>query len=568
MATATAIASNMNKMDIATSAELDRDVWKDLWTKAKNIQTVVWQNLPGTEEQKKLSLKASLVLIVLTSLLSTSYYRIGKDEFVQSKQKSLSLFGGITGTQQKTLRSYNNKNEGQIFRAWDVCPEDYPPLHPIVHERQDEVRKEHEQSTAQETYQLNTIVGGDALKIRTIEHGYFALHSEEDQEDRYAVQGSAWTDYEIVFSNGEQFVSSTTGKSLNTLIEPKGNWGESRTMIGHLGNHAAYTGWMHHNYAYFLHDNLPNIAYMKYLLPDDTQFILGYSEVHFNLLNFIDPDFVKNRITWIQRDDHIFYVDGNLTVADINSPQTAGCCEQFEPLRQWMAETHSETTPSKEKIVLFYTRVNKKTGEKNKDEMNGRILNAEKEKLVLARIQDKLTQYNRKEKLVVFDGLNDDGETTMSIEDQFRLFRSASTIIGPHGAGIGGNLVWTSPFAQNCDDRVQLLEFRPRLDDDDLALSSPSSRGSYFKNFRKWPFEYHQVLYSENSTPEITDIDIDNLDDALDAMWGGPDKRHYHFNLTESAWNFPNMDEAVYMQNLMESKEQNRDTRLKIQFAA
>ena len=50
---------------------------------------------------------------------------------------------------------------------------------------------------------------------------------------------------------------------------------------------------------------------------------------------------------------------------------------------------------------------------------------------LLACIQDKLTQNNQKEKLVVFDRFNNQDKMTMSIDDQFRLFHLALMIIGP-----------------------------------------------------------------------------------------------------------------------------------------
>ena len=45
----------------------------------------------------------------------------------------------------------------------------------------------------------------------------------------------------------------------------------------------------------------------------------------------------------------------------------------------------------------------------------------------------------------------------------------------------------------------------------------------YFANIRKWPFDYHTLLYTKRSTKEITQIDLETLNDALDAMWGTPE---------------------------------------------
>lgn len=41
-----------------------------------------------------------------------------------------------------------------------------------------------------------------------------------------------------------------------------------------------------------------------------------------------------------------------------------------------------------------------------------------------------------------------------------------------------------------------------------------------YANIRKWPLEYHTLLYTSDSTRNATQINLDTFDDALDAMWG------------------------------------------------
>ena len=108
---------------------------------------------------------------------------------------------------------------------------------------------------------------------------------------------------------------------------------------------------------------------MKALVPETTKFILGYDELHARILEFIDPIFYE-RIFWIQRDSHIVEITdgGNLTVTTTSSPNYGGCCEQFDPLRRWMAEAHPEV-PAK-KVIIFYTRSDKETGKKNEDNID------------------------------------------------------------------------------------------------------------------------------------------------------------------------------------------------------
>jgi len=163
-----------------------------------------------------------------------------------------------------------------------------------------------------------------------------------------------------------------------------------------------------------------------------------------------------------------------------------------------------------------------------------------------------MVKYKRPEKFLIFSGQI--GGKTLDYMTQFMVFRAASTIIGPHGSGLGGNLVFTNPFASSCNERTQLLEFIPgqesaqvqslyvtyvsisRQGSDVMMLSShpdqqPTSLTLYFilitfrqfPNYRKWPLDYHSILYTANSTGQTTYINLQDLDDALDAMWGNDD---------------------------------------------
>jgi hypothetical protein len=166
------------------------------------------------------------------------------------------------------------------------------------------------------------------------------------------------------------------------------------------------------------------------------------------VFQFLDPDFVK-RVKWFIR-DNVFHIEGNLTVAiPLSVPIVFGCCGAFDPMRQWVAEMHPDR-PAK-KLVIYYSRGG------STDTSHGRIIDISLEKEIIEYIRAAMQRHGKKEDLVVFNGQFEG--RTMPIERQFALFRSASTIIGPHGTGIGGNFVWTNPFSRTCEERTQLLEF-------------------------------------------------------------------------------------------------------------
>lgn len=204
------------------------------------------------------------------------------------------------------------------------------------------------------------------------------------------------------------------------------------------------------------------------MVPETTGFLLVDCNVTKNVIRVIDPEFYK-RVKWITR-DQIFHIKGSLTVAlPLGIPIVFGCCGGWDPMRQWMATSHPQI-PKKKKII-FYSRGG------SKDTHHGRVVEPTHEKHILDRIKMAKRKYGRNEEIVIFTGQS--GGKTMSVEKQFELFRSAHTIIGPHGSGLGGNFAWTNPFASNCEERVKLLEFTPGQD----SAQVQSLYATYVSNF-------------------------------------------------------------------------------------
>lgn len=225
----------------------------------------------------------------------------------------------------------------------------------------------------------------------------------------------------------------------------------------------------------------------------------------------MDPKFVS-RVVWIQQ-DQIFHIKGNLTVQiPVDIPNVYGCCFGWDPLRQWIAESHPDRIPNEQvpqKHVLFYTRSAASVE-------NGRALDPKLEQQLLERIRLKLIQHGRDERVILFSGEDRDGNV-LPLVNQFALVRGSSTWIGPHGGALGGNFAWMDPFPKTCEDRPKILEFIPGSSTGKLPLYA-----STFGNIRKWPLDYHTLLYTQNTTDEFAYIDLEQFDDALDKMWGKP----------------------------------------------
>ena len=125
-----------------------------------------------------------------------------------------------------------------------------------------------------------------------------------------------------------------------------------------------------------------------------------------------------------------------------------------------------------------------------------------------------MEQHNKEDlELVTFDGLDPATNETMSLQEQFDLFQK---IIGPHGTGLGGNLLWIDPSPKNCEDRTQLLEFAPSPDSGHVHHVG----ASHYPFYRGLPINYHVTLYESRSTHERTFVDLDMIPyRVLSLLW-------------------------------------------------
>ena len=294
------------------------------------------------------------------------------------------------------------------------------------------------------------------------------------------------------------------------------------------GNTVVYFSWASDNFGHFFHDCVLVLAWMKYAFPNAKNFVLPDFPRPREIIGFLDPDFASKVIWLLPQDfewkwhhdakpyDSLRVEDGTLTVVGDGWYHPRKNDLYYPYLRKWMSEAVSETRPQPDthapRKVIYYSRGGHigHTG----GTMHGRVLDPQQELDVLAMIEGKLKQYGRDEEVVVFNGFNKDG-TFMPIEQQYATFRFASSVIGPHGSGLA-NLLWTEPFPQSCSERVKVVEFIPGRDS---AVVQQEFRG-YLDVMWGLPIEWHAVTYASNSTMATTYLRLQDLESALDAMWG------------------------------------------------
>lgn len=286
----------------------------------------------------------------------------------------------------------------------------------------------------------------------------------------------------------------------------------SKITILEPGKYATFSGWFAGNFGHYVHDTVSKIAWLKSLVSEDTKFILPHMELHEKILRAVDEKFVRDRVVWIQYFETVFVQEGSLTVMKPKSnkpfifgyPQTASVyTEQF---RRWLEESHWSSNAfiqaeNKDKII-FYRR---------KGSTPFRVLDDNLEALLIQKLLEVMKQRGKSEDdLIIFSGKDENGKT-MSLDDQFRLFSSASVAIGPHGSGLT-NIIWMDPRC-NSKHRPKVIEFvsSPRTPDVQVG-----SLWGYWWLYGSLPWiDYHQIYYSENSTGETVYIDPQMFEETI-----------------------------------------------------
>lgn len=328
--------------------------------------------------------------------------------------------------------------------------------------------------------------GVDIPKIQTLEGLSHVAMWKSGSDPR----ASAWNDNKIV--QGRSWVNPRENETLAFEVLK--------------GSYIVHFSWFEGNFGHFFDDSLTQIAYLRNQVSDDTKWLLCDTPLARSVLEFMDPD-LFSRVHWVKMGLPVS-VEGTLHVSiPPRIPLFSGCCRPYDHLREWISEKLPEN-PSPKKIV-YYSR-------DSTDVHHKRKVNSDHEKLILERIRHAMLRHNIQDELIIFNGQNENGDT-LSIREQFHIFRAARTIIGPHGAGMLGNIVWTNPLPDSCAQRTQVIEFIPGINSTQVQ---PLYR-SLFIRWRKWPLDFHVLLYQPESTKKQTFIDLDSLDDALDDTWGG-----------------------------------------------
>jgi len=413
-------------------------------------------------------------------------------------------------------KEISNEQGNKVLPFQDICPEEYPPKHAMLHDKRRNEIEEYEKFMGIQVHDWNfagTPSVEEEPEIVTVQDYKYAVWNTQHP---YESESSAWNPNDS--NPNENYIGNNNANMLSSgWVKPGRPFMHVHEVLEDDGTTewVGFSSWFIGNYGHFVHDHLPTIAFLRSIVPETAKFLLVDSKVSRMVLKAIDSDFYENRIKWINLDE-VYHIRGKLTVALRHSYQiTIGCCNAFDPMRRWIAEAKPHMpTEAKDRLIIYYSR------SPTDGVTHGRVIEHEHETDVVKHIQAAMKRHNVQENFIVFNGKGHNS-TRLPVEIQLSLFRNARTIIGPRGSGLGGNFAWTNPFPQNCAERTQLLEFIPGTDSIKEGDTYPFT--SYYNIIRKWPLDYHNIVYTAQSTSDTTYINLDDLDSALDWLWGGGD---------------------------------------------
>lgn len=284
---------------------------------------------------------------------------------------------------------------------------------------------------------------------------------------------------------------------VNWPVYTKSKIKETSKIIKLSGKYVGFHTWWSHNYGHILHDALPYFLWLKSQVSGDCKYIMLNDPVKKDIIKNLDLD-LYNSIVWLNLGETA-EIDGELIVS---TPDMHPCImgKKFQKyLKEWLNKCGEGKTKCGD--IIYHSR---------HGTTNRRLLDQEHEKHIIETIKVLMEKNKIKGDLKIFSGKDSEGNT-LSVEEQINIFRNAHTIIGPHSSGLI-NILYSNL------DNVNLVEFIPSYE----CAEVQEPFNGYHMAIQGLGINHNILLYTDDSVSEKTFIDIDDLHDALNKIWGKP----------------------------------------------
>lgn len=266
--------------------------------------------------------------------------------------------------------------------------------------------------------------------------------------------------------------------------------------------------WHNHypdHFDHYLVDHLLVILWLVRIMPPDVKIAIPLDKHPKAYVDWFPS--LQERVVWYQRGVRTC-VKGVLLAVEPPPPprMDAGTWRMItlaQNFHEMSLEAHEKPEGSaKRRSVILCSRA---------DSFNGRRLGNEKELADL--VKEKMEYYSRKEEFIVYKG---DGK---SLQEQFEVFNTASVMIGGDGSAMA-NMIHC-PWSANRPNRHSVHVIEATCGTRSIVRANCPYFRTHLLEYALAPWvSYHHVIFNSSSTREVTWVDLDDVREVLDTMWG------------------------------------------------
>jgi len=243
------------------------------------------------------------------------------------------------------------------------------------------------------------------------------------------------------------------------------------------------------NYGHCLHDVLPKLMWEDINSKYDKIYTCGSPMIE-SLIDLLDIKFKKTIFV-----DQDFQIHSENIILENHTAYHIRDTRKNKIIKECIDKKISNLKKSPKKLLIYCSRND------SSDVCHGRKMNQDTEDIII----DLLQTYCKDNDLTFFFFNGQENGETMSHEKQLELFRCAKIVIGPHGSAMA-NVVYLDP-----KNKPRVCEF--------TSGTQVQVHGDIFNKHYNALFgfvfgpeyQYYLIPFTKDSTPEVTDIDIDNL---------------------------------------------------------